>query len=62
MPPEQTKTADKFKSVKAALDRATAGPKKDRILRHYLAAEKAQAAENEAEANRELDAASQALA
>ena len=62
MTPEQPKTADKMKSVKAAWDKAPAGPKKDAALKHYRAAEKAHMAKNEAETNKELDAATHALA
>lgn len=58
---EQNKTSEKMKSVKAAWDKAPAGPKKDAALTHYRAAEKAHTADNEAETNKELDAASQAL-
>lgn len=62
MTPEQTRTADKMKSVKATWDKAPAGPKKDAALKHYQAAEKAQTAKNDAETNKELDAAAHALA
>jgi hypothetical protein len=55
-------TLDKMKTVKAALDKAPAGPKKDSALRHYQAAEKAQTGKNDAKCNRELDAAAHALA
>jgi hypothetical protein len=55
-------TADKMKSVKAAWDKAPAGPKKEAALKHYQAAEKAQTAKNDAECSRELDAAAHALA
>ncbi|MBC7158188.1 MAG: hypothetical protein H5U20_11875 [Rhodobacteraceae bacterium] len=55
-------TSDKMKSVKAAWDKAPAGAKKDAALKHYQAAEKAQTAKNDGECNRELDAASHALA
>lgn len=58
---KSTSAADKMKSVKAAWDKAPAGPKKDESLKHYQAAEKAHQSMNETEANRELDAASQAL-
>lgn len=51
-----------MKSVKAARDKAVAGPKKDAALKHYQAAEKAHAAKNDAECRRELDAAKHALA
>lgn len=62
MTPEQTKTAEKMKTVKAAWDKAPAGPKKDAALKHYKAAEKAHTAKNDAETNKELDAATHALA
>ena len=55
-------TADKMKTVKAAWDKAPAGPKKDAALKHYQAAEKAQTAKNDAECTRELEAAEHALA
>jgi hypothetical protein len=54
-------TAAKMKSVKAAWDKAPAGPKKDAALKHYQAAEKAMAAKHDGECNRELDAATRAL-
>lgn len=57
-----TTTTDKMKSVKAAWDKATSGPKKDKALTHYQAAEKAQMAKNDAECLKELDAATHALA
>ncbi|MFV1844058.1 MULTISPECIES: hypothetical protein [unclassified Phaeobacter] len=62
MTPEQTKTAENMTSVKAAWDKAPAGPKKDAALKHYQAAEKAHTAKNDAETNKELDAAKHALA
>ncbi|CUH65760.1 hypothetical protein TG4357_02049 [Thalassovita gelatinovora] len=62
MTPEQTKTADKMKSVKATWDKAPAGPKKDAALKHYQAADKANTAKNDVETNKELDAATHALA
>jgi len=54
--------SDRMKTVKAAWDKAPAGPKKDAALKHYQAAEKAQTAKNDAECIRELDAAVHALA
>lgn len=57
-----TNVADKMKTVKAAWDKAPAGPKKDAALKHFQAAEKAQTAKNDAECIRELDAATRALA
>ncbi|WP_299603514.1 hypothetical protein [uncultured Tateyamaria sp.] len=62
MTPEQNKTAEKMTSVKVAWDKAPAGPKKDAALKHYQAAEKANTAKNDAETNKELDAATHALA
>jgi len=56
------KTAEKMKSVKACCDKADAGPKKDAAMKHCHAAEKAHAAKNDAETNKELDAATHALA
>ncbi len=40
--------------MKAAWDKAPAGPKKDAALKHYQAAEKANTAKNDAETNKEL--------
>ena len=57
-----TNTADKMKTVKAAWDKAPAGPKKDAALTHYQAAEKSHTAKNDAETMKSLDAASAALA
>jgi hypothetical protein len=59
---QPTTISDKMQSVKAVWDKAPAGPKKDAALKHYQAAEKAQTAKNDTEANRELDAATHALA
>tara|TARA_R110002126_G_scaffold79767_10_gene197897 strand:+ start:309 stop:503 length:195 start_codon:yes stop_codon:yes gene_type:complete len=59
---KSTTTADKMKSVKAAWDKAPSGPKKDAAKKHYDAAEKANTAKNDAETNKELDAAKHALA
>lgn len=55
-------TSDKMKTVKAAWDKAAAGPKKDAALKHYQAAEKAQTAKDDATCIKELDAATRALA
>ncbi len=57
-----TSTEDKMKSVKAAWDKVPAGPKKASALTHYQAAEKAQAAKDDAGCIKCLDAASRALA
>lgn len=57
----QTST-ERMSNVKAAWDKAPAGPKKDAALKHYQAAEKAQVAKNDAECGRHLDAATSALA
>ncbi|SEO16344.1 hypothetical protein [Palleronia pelagia] len=62
MTPEQTKTAEKMKFVKAAWDKAPSGPKKDAALRHYKTAEKAQTSKNDAAADKQLDAATHAFA
>ncbi len=62
MSTEFTSTADKMKTVKAAWDKAPAGPKKDTALTHYQAAEKAQTAKNDAETLKQLDSATHALA
>lgn len=59
---ESTPAADKMKSVKAAWDKAPAGPKKDAALKHYRAAGTAHTAMNDAEAIKELNAAAHALA
>jgi hypothetical protein len=56
-----TNTAEKMKTVKSAWDAAPAGPKKDEALTHYKAAQTAQTAKNDAECNRELEAAKRAL-
>ncbi|MAI91531.1 hypothetical protein [Ponticaulis sp.] len=53
--------SEKMKSVKAAWDKAPDGSKKDNALKHYQAAETAHKANKDAEANRELDAASNSL-
>jgi hypothetical protein len=53
--------ADKMKTVKAAWDKAPAGPKKEAALKHYQAAEKAQTAKDDATVTKELDAATAAL-
>ncbi len=55
-------STEKMKSVKAAWDAAPPGPRKDATLKHYQAAEKANAGRNDSECNRELDAAERALA
>jgi len=61
MTPETNNTAARMSSVKATWDKAPAGPKKDSALKHYQAAEKAHTAKNDAETNKELDAATKAL-
>ena len=57
-----TSTTDKMKSVKAAWDKAPAGPKKDAALVHYQAAEKAHTANKDGECLKSLDSATHALA
>jgi len=49
-------------SVKAAWDKAPAGPENDAALKHYQAAENANTAKNDVETDKELDAATDALA
>ncbi|AUQ57605.1 hypothetical protein [Phaeobacter inhibens] len=61
MTPEQTNAAEKMTSVKAACEKAPSGPRKDRALKHYQAAEKAHETNNYDETNRELDAAAEAI-
>lgn len=62
MTPQETKTAEKMKSVKAAWNKAPAGPQKEAALKHFRAAEKANEAHDDALTNKELNAASSALA
>ena len=45
--PAATSGAEMMKTVKAAWDKAPAGPKKDAALKHYQAAEAALKAHNE---------------
>jgi hypothetical protein len=59
---KSTNVADKMKTVKAAWDKAPAGPKKDAAHKHYQAAEKAHAAKNDADTHKSLNAATEALA
>ncbi len=56
-----TSAQDRMKSVTAAWDKAPAGPKKDAALQQDQAAGKLQAAKNEAECLKSLDAAKAAL-
>jgi hypothetical protein len=56
-----TAANEQMKTVKAAWDKAPAGPKKDASLKHYQAAEKAQTAKNDVECIKELNAAKSAL-
>lgn len=53
-------TADKMKSVKAACDQATAGPRKGSAMKHFHATGKAHTVKNDSECNRKLDAAKHA--
>lgn len=62
MTPEKNKTAEKMTSVKAAWDKAGSGPNEDAALKHYTAAENAHIAKKDADANKELDAATNVLA
>lgn len=57
-----TSTQEQMKTVKAAWDKAPTGPKKDAALKHYQAAEKSHAANNEPDCVKSLDAATAALA
>jgi len=59
--PTTPNTAERMKTVKAAWDKAPAGPKKDAALKHYRAAEKANSEKHDGDCNRELDAAARAL-
>ena len=56
-----TSAKDQLIAVKAAWDKAPAGPKKDAAHKHYLAAEKANASKNEVECIRELESAKKSL-
>ncbi|TQE98881.1 MAG: hypothetical protein FKY71_11505 [Spiribacter salinus] len=51
----------KIISVRDACNAALPGLKKNEAMKHYAAAEEARGAMKEAESNRELDAATQAL-
>lgn len=51
-----------MRTVKAACDGATAGPKKNLAMKHLRAVEKAHTVKNDSDCNRELDAATRALA
>lgn len=53
--------ADQMKAVKASLDRAPAGSRKDEAQKHYAVAEKAMAAKNDAECIRECEATTKSL-
>lgn len=55
------KTAEKMNSVKSCCCAADAGPKKDAAMTHFHAADKAHESHNDAETNKHLDAATQAL-
>ncbi len=59
---DKNKTAERMISVKAAWDKAPAGPEKDAALKHYKAAERANLVKNYNETNKKLDAAIHALA
>ncbi|KXF90125.1 hypothetical protein [Phaeobacter inhibens] len=61
MTPETREMSIKLASVRAACERATAGPRKDTAWKHYRLAELAQSEENDAEMYKELDAAKLAL-
>ena len=56
-----TNASEQMKTVKAAWDKAPSGAKKDASLKHYQAAEKALAANNNADCIKECNAATHAL-
>ena len=58
---DESPTVKHMASVKAAWEKAPEGPKKATALKHYQAAEKAQEADNNEEAHKELKEASRAL-
>lgn len=62
MTPDRKNVTEKMTSVKAAWDKAPAGPKKDAAFTHYKAAQTAHTANNHAGAMKELDATTRALA
>ena len=53
--------AERMKAVKVALDQAPAGPRKDDAHKHYAAAKKAMAAQNDTECIRECESATKSL-
>lgn len=57
----QQNVSEKMKTVKAACDKAPAGPKKDAALKQYQAAQQSQKDKKENQAIRELDQATKAL-
>ncbi|MBY6069506.1 hypothetical protein KUW17_22400 [Leisingera aquaemixtae] len=61
MTPEARKLAVKLASIRAACERAPAGPQKEAAWKHYKLAEKAHSDENHTEMYRELEAAKQVL-
>lgn len=59
----KTNTAsEKMKSVKASCDNAPFGEKRASAMKHYYSAETAQKAKDDVRMNKELDAATHALA
>lgn len=58
---DMSKPSLKMRAVKATLDNAPAGPKRDEAAKHFLAAERAHKEMAEAKTNSELDATIQAL-
>ncbi|MBY6141870.1 hypothetical protein KUV26_20735 [Leisingera daeponensis] len=62
MTPETRRLSVKLDSVRAACERAPAGPQKEAAWKHYKLAEKAHSDENHTEMYRELEAAKQVLA
>lgn len=61
MTPDTRRLAIQMASVWAACNKAPAGPKRSKAMKHYLLAEKAQVEEDHTLIYRELDAARQAL-
>jgi hypothetical protein len=57
----QQNVSEKMKTVKAACDKAPAGPKKEAALKHYQTAQQSQKDKKENQAIRELDQATKAL-
>ena len=59
---DTNKTSEKMKSVKATCIKAPFGEKRAKAMKHYYAAETAHTAKNAAETDKQLTAATNALA